>query len=83
MIGPFLYFICWEVNSLNRSSAVSNTMKVNNKFSKSIDGFFGQKEHLQGRQIRIYGKAYSIKIKHCKSTISQQNFKKTVLAIDL
>lgn len=49
MIGPFLYFICCEVNSLGRSSAMSNTMKVNNKFSKSIDGFFLSEGALAGK----------------------------------
>ena len=78
MIGPFLYFICWEVNSLNRSSAVSNTMKVNNKFSKSIDGCF-----VRSSTCREDKSVSMVKPILLKTTESQPNIKKTVLAIDL
>lgn len=40
-VGPWLPFICYEVSSLTRSSAVWNAMMVGEAFSKSTDDSFG------------------------------------------
>lgn len=37
-IGPYMYFLCYEVNYLIRNNPVWNTVVVVKAFSKSTDG---------------------------------------------
>lgn len=51
-MGPLPRFICYPVNSLNRSNAVCNTMEVDEALYKSTGGSFGRSiERRKGKSI--------------------------------
>lgn len=53
-IGLFLHFIFYEVNSLIRSEAIRNIMKVDKLFCKPTDGSFDRR--IAGREGKCISK---------------------------